>query len=223
MIHEIAINSLTLLLGVALPLLRKLSGTQVASESSAETETVALEQQLDSNTLTRSTAATPRSSVACVRGNRASEGSTPSSGVPLSASSKRSNDSNERVLEWNGLTQIDFVVGQASCRKKRPREESRQNCVHAPFTMRFANSVFQGRGTHDMWRPRAREATQKQDCEVRLGEESIQPIRLFPDISESEKACERPHPDTRACSTSNSKTCGCCSSNPLSTNWRIDC
>jgi hypothetical protein len=137
-----------------------------------------------------------------------------------SASSRRSNDLNKRVLEWNCLTQINSVGGQASCRKKRTREESQQNCVHAPFTMRFANFVFQGRETHDMWWPRAREATQKQDCKVRLDS-----VRLFPDISESEKEDGRPHPDIRACSlcTSNIRTCACWSSNLFSTNRRIDC
>jgi hypothetical protein len=125
-IHEIAIDSLTVLGGLAVPLLRELSGIQFAFEPSAETETVtrtkAMEQQLDPKT--PSTAATlSKGSISSDRAaNFRTKCSTPSSLMPSSESSRRSNDSNGKVLEWSGLTQIGSIGSQASGRTKRARD-----------------------------------------------------------------------------------------------------
>ena len=234
LIHEIAIDSLTLLCGMAVPLLRELSGIQVASEPSAETETVAKVQRLDPNTPSTPAAATPRTSVACIRGGRAAQGSTPSSLLPSSESSRSLKDSNGMVLDLSRLSQIG--VHASSRNNKRPRDESRRNCVHAPFTMRFNNFLFQGRVTndkmrnfihqgrepHEILRHAASKVTRTPDRERMLEDESIQPVRLFPDRSEPGKASscaagESSHPGIRTCTCCSS----CESSNPFSAAQQI--
>ena len=185
-IHEVAIASMTLLIGVALPLLRQLSGIEGSQDSKAETVAFAIEQQLDPKT--PSPASTSRSSVASARDIRGTEGSPVSSSSLFSEPSRSSSDTNGKVLEWSGLSELGSIGSVASGSKKRSRhsDQSRQNCVHAPFTMRFANSVFQGRGVHDFGRVNE---TRKHVREAaRLGIETIHPVRLFPDSSEAAEA-----------------------------------
>jgi len=185
-IHDVAIASMTLLIGVALPLLRQLSGIEGSQDSKAETVAFAIEQQLDPKT--PSPASTSRSSVASARDIRGTEGSPVSSSSPFSEPSRSSSDTNGKVLEWSGLSELGPVGSVAPGSKKRSRDsdQSRQNCVHAPFTMRFANSVFQGRGVHDFGRVNE---TRKYVREAaRLGIETIHPVRLFLDSSEAAEA-----------------------------------
>ena len=73
------------------------------------------------------------------------------------------------VREWSRLPNLDGILLQGSVgssnRTRKTRLESRQNCVNAPFTRRFANSIFQleGRGTHvdEVWRNKAEDKNNK--------------------------------------------------------------
>ena len=88
------------------------------------------------------------------------------------------------VREWSRLPKLDGVLLEGSVgssnRTRKTRLESRQNCVNAPFTRCFANSIFQGRGTHvdEVWRNKAEDKNNK--CAMQsLERESMQPVRLF--------------------------------------------
>jgi len=143
-IHEIAIGCVTMVLGTAVPLMHALlsDGVVIGSPS--------MPSHLKQNTPLTQTplaAVTPSSCAPSLEYLRCAlpKHSASNLAQPIS---KASDVSRQPVQEWRDLTILDSAEGAASNSVRKMQSSGRQMCAHAPFTMRFANSLFQGRGIH---------------------------------------------------------------------------
>ena len=197
-IHRIANEVTKLLLGQALPLIHTLRADVHAAESSSSLMPVAAPQLLQ-DTLSTAKPRAPSSSAA-------SEGTEHTqSAESLHSSSTMSHGTNkishsarppkasyyscQPVREWRGLTTIDISQGSASSSGTKKRSLNRSKCPHAPHMILFADSRFQGRGTH------ARDSFRKLDdvkrrkiAKQKKLLESVQLRQLFAGNGESDSA-----------------------------------
>ena len=198
-IHQVANDSLTLLKGMALPLLECMLSSD-ADSPSMDVATPQLEKDTPSTRTTQATGSSgqPGSSESSPRA-QSQHSATPST------NSKASDASCRLVKELRGVTTLDGVTAPArpSCRMSA----GRKHCVRAEFTRKFANSLFQGRGTHALDSFRSDEAKRVAKRKRAEGE-VIEPIRLF-------GSGESPPDITESPSTSTGKRCSswCCRSN----------
>jgi len=233
-IHRIANDFAKLFVKEALPLIGTLSAHVLAAETSLMSVAVAVQQDAAST-------ATPRVS----SGSAASEGAElrqdteallSSSTLPRASSRppKASDTSRQPVDAWSCLATIDSSQGSASSFGTNQRPLNRQKSPHAPHTIRFQNSLFQGRGIHSF--RRLDEASKRFEERGARLRNIAEPTRLFEGDGESDSAVvseeqsnptgggvERKDPDRDqdpVCSTqaTSGKSCscsGCRSSGPF--------
>ena len=185
-IHEIAIGSLTMMLGTAVPLLNALLSDGLATESPPTLSHPSLRQNIPSTRtpLAPSCNASSLGTVGCAQ---------PQHSASTSAQSKckASDVSRQPVLEWRDLATLDSIEGHGAASKSVRKKWStdRRNRAHAPFTMRFANSVFQGRGAHSQASfGQFAKASERSVEKRKRDSDLIQPMRLFSDNGEPDLA-----------------------------------
>ena len=185
-IHRIANDFAKLFVKEALPLIGTLSAHVLAAETSLMSVAVAVQQDAAST-------ATPRVS----SGSAASEGAElrqdteallSSSTLPRASSRppKASDTSRQPVDAWSCLATIDSSQGSASSFGTNQRPLNRQKSPHAPHTIRFQNSLFQGRGIHSF--RRLDEASKRFEERGARLRNIAEPTRLFEGDGESDSA-----------------------------------
>jgi hypothetical protein len=179
-IHEIAIGCVTMILGTAVPLMHALLSDGVATKSSSMPSQLEQNAPLTQTPLARAVApssCTPSlENLRCVLPK-------PSASSLAQPKSKASDESCQPVQLWRNMAILDSAEGAASKPASKIQSSGRKICAHAPFTMRFANSLFQGRGVHalESFRRLDEASDRRQVREARL-RDIAEPRRLFPPL-----------------------------------------
>ena len=179
-IHEIAIGCVTMILGTAVPLMHALLSDGVATKSSSMPSQLEQNAPLTQTPLARAVApssCTPSlENLRCVLPK-------PSASSLAQPKSKASDESCQPVQLWRNMAILDSAEGAASKPASKIQSSGRKICAHAPFTMRFANSLFQGRGVHalELFRRLDEASDRRQVREARL-RDIAEPRRLFPPL-----------------------------------------
>ena len=230
--REISINLLTMMLGTTIPLLNALLSEGGAIESRSVPQKDSQPQQ---NTPLTQTPLTPGF---CAPSLENLKCAFPQQPAPTAAQSKRkaSDTMHKSVQEWAGVSALDSTEGALveSTPVCKMNSSDRRKCAHAPFTMRFANSLFQGRGEH--FPNSFRQLQEISKCRIEKYKQMrdiIQPLRLFGEDDESDpvfgdqsnataRAETRDADNSSLCAAqvSSSKGCSCCRSVPCLGRYR---